>query len=99
MSCTWVESVRWRCRGLSQPCSVKTATMASNNTCSAPPSSRRAASVGQNGKVKAGIDPPSNREGFLSIGQSLNELHNGNECKPRGEPPQDAHAAEIHGQR
>src|SRR6266700_6623962 len=110
LASTWVESVRCRWRCLSQPCSLNTASMASNNSCSASPSTRRLRKSDKMVKSKPGsvsskpraytrLDASAHRIGCLSIGQSLNELHHGNEGKPKGVPLQAAHSGETHGQR
>ncbi len=110
LASTCVESVRWRCRGLSHPCSLKTASMASNNTCSAPPSIKRwrksdkmvkskPGSVSSKPRAYARLDASVHRRSRLSIRQSLDELYYSHKCKPKGEPRQGVHSAEISGQR
>ena len=56
-------------------------------------------SVSSKPRAYTRLDASAHREGFLSIRQSLNELHHGNKCQPKGAPRQGAHSAEIRGQR
>jgi len=55
MSCTWVESVRWRCRWLPPALFFKDSEHGIQQHLLCSPFKQALAKVGQDGEVKAGI--------------------------------------------